>query len=150
VPHPRIHPQASVIAESHRLSAYIDSCAAAVSRVQYPYDPLRQRMAKAGIPWDTQLLTDLRWASQRAAVALMQHALDWREDIVRWGAGLCGGGLGRGGGLLAASPESSDFGVKAPQAAAPSPAPSPFFRRSIAAPLPSKRTLSLSLTHTHT
>ena len=35
-----------------------------------------QRMAKAGLPWDDALLTDLRWAAQHAAAALMQQAMD--------------------------------------------------------------------------
>jgi hypothetical protein len=76
--------QASVVWESHRLASYVDSCQAAVARVQYSYDPLRMRLSKAGLPWDEALLTDLRWASQRAGAALMRHALDAMEDMVRW------------------------------------------------------------------
>ncbi len=72
-----------MITESHRLGSYMDGAAAAASRVMYPHDPLRARMAKAGLPWDAALLTDLRWASQRAAAVLMQHALDSLEGMIR-------------------------------------------------------------------
>ncbi len=40
-------------------------------------------MAKAGIPWDAALLTDLRWAAQRAAAALMGFALEQAESTIK-------------------------------------------------------------------
>ena len=70
-----------MVAESHRLASYVDEASRVAGRVQYPHDPLRVRMAKAGLPWDDALLTDLRWAAQRAAAALMQHCLDQAGGI---------------------------------------------------------------------
>ncbi len=55
---------------------FLEATQKVVSRVSYPHDPLRSRMAKAGLPWDDALLTDLRWAAQRAGAALIRHALD--------------------------------------------------------------------------
>ena len=63
------------MAESRRLAAFMDGLSKEAGRVTYPHDPLRQRMAKHGLPWDAVLLTDLRWAAQHAAAAVMAHAL---------------------------------------------------------------------------
>lgn len=65
-----------MVAEAHRLADFLEATQKVVSRVSYPHDPLRSRMAKAGLPWDDALLTDLRWAAQRAGAALIRHALD--------------------------------------------------------------------------
>ena len=47
----------------------------------YAHDPLRARMAKHGLPWDDALLTDLRWAAQRAGAALMAYTLEQAEAL---------------------------------------------------------------------
>ena len=65
-----------MVDESHRLAAYMDGVSRAAAKVQYPHDSLRVRMARAALPWDDALLTDARWAAQRAAVALMAYALE--------------------------------------------------------------------------
>lgn len=75
--------QAGVVAESHRLAFFMDQVSAATSKVMYPHDPLRVRMAKSGLPWDAALLTDLRWAAQRAAAALMQMTVDTAERVIK-------------------------------------------------------------------
>jgi hypothetical protein len=49
----------------------------------YAHDALRVRMQKAKLPWDDALLTDLRWASQRAAAVTMQFSLDQLEVAIR-------------------------------------------------------------------
>lgn len=72
--------QAGTVAESHRLAGFIDRLTAEAGRVGYPHDPLRQRMAKAGLVWDPSLLPDLRWAAQHAAAALMAHALGEAQE----------------------------------------------------------------------
>ena len=75
--------QVGVVAEAHRLASYMEDVSRAAGRVMYPHDPLRVRMAKAGIPWDAALLTDLRWAAQRAAAALMGFALEQAESTIK-------------------------------------------------------------------
>lgn len=72
-----------MVAESHRLADCLEAAQKVVSRVSYPHDPLRARMARAGLPWDDTLLTDLRWAAQRAAAALMRHALDSADTLAK-------------------------------------------------------------------
>lgn len=72
-----------MVAEAHRLASYMEDVSRAAGRVMYPHDPLRVRMAKAGIPWDAALLTDLRWAAQRAAAALMGFALEQAESTIK-------------------------------------------------------------------
>ncbi|KAL4428231.1 hypothetical protein ABPG75_002320 [Micractinium tetrahymenae] len=76
-------PQASVVSEAHRLADLLEATQKVVARVSYPHDALRVRMAKAGLPWDDALLTDLRWAAQRAAAALMRHALDNADTLAK-------------------------------------------------------------------
>lgn len=40
-------------------------------------------MAKAGLPWDDALLSDVRWAAQRAGAALMRHAVNATDALAK-------------------------------------------------------------------
>lgn len=68
------------MAESARLAAFMDRLTQQAGRVMYPHDPLRQRMAKHGVPWDESVVTEARWAAQTAAAALMTHALEEAKE----------------------------------------------------------------------
>ena len=48
---------------------------AAADPVKNRYSPLRERMAKQGLPWEQQVLTDLYWSAQHAAAQLMQFGM---------------------------------------------------------------------------
>uniref|UniRef100_A0A1D1ZQT4 Uncharacterized protein n=1 Tax=Auxenochlorella protothecoides TaxID=3075 RepID=A0A1D1ZQT4_AUXPR len=70
-------------AEGRRLTAAVEDAAALAGRCAYAHDALRQRLARAGLPWDAAALEGVRWAAQAAARALAAAAVDAERAVQR-------------------------------------------------------------------
>ncbi|KAL6779911.1 hypothetical protein ACKKBG_A14270 [Auxenochlorella protothecoides x Auxenochlorella symbiontica] len=70
-------------AEGRRLTAAVEDAAALAGRCAYAHDALRQRLARAGLPWDAAALDGVRWAAQAAARALAAAAVDAERAVQR-------------------------------------------------------------------
>ena len=74
---------ASAAAESHRVVDYLAHVQNLLSKVSNSYDPLRAAVTKHKLPWHDSLTTEVRFAAQNTAVAVMTHALDSFEHAER-------------------------------------------------------------------
>lgn len=71
----RVAPESSMFEERIRLLTVLERAARLTARVSHSHDPLRQRLARAGLPWDGIILEDARWAAQTAASTIASAAV---------------------------------------------------------------------------
>jgi len=73
----------SVVSESHRLVDYLARVSSILSTVANTHDPLRHAVVKHHLPWEESLTPQVRWAAQRAGIAVMSQAIEASEEAER-------------------------------------------------------------------
>lgn len=68
--HWRVPAGATPAEERLRLLAVLESATRLTARVAHAHDALRQRLDRAGLPWDGAILEEARWGAQAAARAV--------------------------------------------------------------------------------
>jgi hypothetical protein len=81
---PNADSQSEAISEScHSLKRLVNQTLSIIADTAYAHDTLRVAIKRHKLPWDENLISQVRWDAQHAASIVMQAAIDCAEDQER-------------------------------------------------------------------